>query len=238
MRYSAQALAALAVICSGCGVLVAAPDEPSVANGGSAPPPADSSTRVGAPASPSDTSTSPPPATPGKTKLVFVTSFTYDSFHVNDIGDGDRRCNEAAKTSLKKEISSATFVAWLSAGKQRAIARLAKGTVYVRPDGQRVGDTSRFVGKDGLENPIQIDEKGFPQVLGKVWTWTRADGDVGQGCQSSGGKTNPGFGIELDFGGDSRPTLGDMTKTTTEWTELEQLDTDCRALARLYCFET
>jgi hypothetical protein len=229
MRYYALALGALTLFFSGCGTLVGANDGSAVENGGSAPPSDDPASDVGSPAPSSDTPASKPPPSAPVTKIVFVTSTTFTGEKVEGISGGDATCNK-----LGASFGTKKFVSWLSAGSDRAIDRLPKDVVYVRPDGVRVGAVSSLL--SGLERPISIAEDGTTPSSGRVWTWTRADGDAGQACKTKSGIGIGIAGVNVNVGSDGKPTLGNLSKITSEWTDAED-GSDCDTLAHLYCFE-
>jgi len=71
-----------------------------------------------------------------------------------------------------------------------------------------------------------------------VWTWTHADGDAGQACKPRNGLGVGVGGLNVNVGSDGKPTLGNLAKRTSEWTDADDGGgDDCGTWAHLYCFE-
>ncbi len=155
-------------------------------------------------------------------KLVFVTSGTYDG-NLGGIAGGDATCNTLAGAAGLP----GTYQAWLSdAGSNPAAAFTQSSFPYVLVDGTKIADDWAALIVLPLDAPINIDENGPPAVaLSGVWTGTNSNGTAnGTDC----------LGWISNAGGNNGRT-GRTDSTIVNWTDSNSLA--CNNSRRLYCFE-
>ncbi len=161
--------------------------------------------------------------------IVFVSSTgQYANFSggSNGILRADNICNSLAGDSSLSEVSSETYVAWLSTSSVNARDRIRDG-IYILPGEPLILIAS---GKEDLldgdiSNAINKTEEGGSQSSGGVLTGTKSDGTENENTCNDWSTTS-------DLVNANRGQIGSTNK---EWTEY---NTDyCSDTARIYCFQ-
>ncbi len=161
------------------------------------------------------------------TKIVFVTSLTYNG-NLNGLSGADGKCQSLAQI----ENLTGTFKAWLSSGGTSAKDRLTHNTgPYVLPDGTVIAKNWNDLTNGNLKANINVAENSNP-VGGSPYAWTyttTSGGPVGDG-NNCNNWTTTGNVLSTKDG-----RRGLNTSSSSGWTEAGY--SDCRNDSHLYCFE-
>jgi hypothetical protein len=119
-------------------------------------------------------------------KLVFATS-TAVRGSFGGLAGGDALCQQLADQAAL----AGTYKAWLStaASSPSVLARFTHSTLpYVRTDGMRIAaNYTALIGVAGLENPINLDQRGIAVTYTNTWTSTKDNGTYHSGTTSAFG---------------------------------------------------
>ena len=171
---------------------------------------------------------SPPPCNGSAscTRIVFVTSATFDGNLTGPDG-ADAKCTTIAAGSKHAEVNQRKFRAWLGTSLVTVRMRHVHGMApYVRVDGAKVAIDWGGLTSGVLLAPLDRDENGVRITSGDLgaWTGTRASGAAtGKDCQ----------GWVLN--GNESGSTGRINATGPAWTE-DALPS-CQSVHRLYCIE-
>ena len=159
------------------------------------------------------------------TRLVFLTSATYDGDDLGSVLGADIECQALADAAG----ISGEFRAWLSDGFGSPFDDFVKSAVpYVRLDGARVAANWNDLIDRTLISPIYVDESGgrpSEDSGTRAWTGTNADGT------ENDGDCNGWIPMSGAFTG----LMGATDRTDVNWTE--DSGSGCNLEAHLYCFE-
>ncbi|MBA3547828.1 MAG: DUF4215 domain-containing protein [Nannocystis sp.] len=165
----------------------------------------------------------------GRTRIVFVTSDSYQPGQFMGLVGADQRCRSLAQQAGLKNF--ATFKAWMSDSKTSAKDRMVHGRGrYELVNGLLVADDWEALVAGELQNPINVTEKSETQETG-VWTGTNPDGSAAEGANHC-----------LDWtynGGQHAVHWGVSSETSPSWTmaATDTNPTSCGGEQPIYCFE-
>ena len=158
----------------------------------------------------------------GESKVVFVTSQTYDS-NLGGLSGADAECNALAGAASLP----GSFLAWLGDDTGDPQSRFSKVHPYLLANGTPLATSFGDLVTNGPDAPIGVNESGAAQGgVGTVWTGTGADGfHVGDDCSDW-----------TDAGAAGSVAIGTIGTTSSGWTHATLIG--CGGFERrLYCFE-
>jgi hypothetical protein len=160
-------------------------------------------------------------STPGfaaMTYRAFITSTKYNG-NLGGLAGADAKCAaRAAAAGLGGE-----WVAFLSDSGANALDRISDG-VFVRVDGERLGDSVADLFDGSIEVPLNIDESGAATGQ-RAWTGTVEDGSTHAALCSDW----------TTSGASPRGRAGAATRTDEHWASYYGYH--CNETHSLYCFE-
>jgi cysteine-rich repeat protein len=159
--------------------------------------------------------------------FVFVTSERYPGTF-GGLNQADARCAERAAAAGLPGV----FLAWLSAGNDTPMTRLAPSTLpYVLRDGSQIAKNWQDLTDSLLLHPIDVTETGAPLMADgcdpetAVWTATKPNG-------SSAGTDVQCVGWMFPL---ANGRAGDSSSINAGWTN--GCNITCQTALRFYCFE-
>jgi hypothetical protein len=180
-------------------------------------------------ATPTLTATSTGTSTPTATatpifNIVFVSS-TSSNGELGGQAGADAEC---ASLAAAANLPPGTYKAWISTTTIDAAAKLGSARGFVRTDGEPFADQVSDIEAGSIMNSLDLDETGANVGRQNVWTGTNDSGTahVPNTCGDWTLASGASFG-----------ELGSTTGGAGSWSD-DATETDCFALARIYCFDT
>jgi hypothetical protein len=159
-------------------------------------------------------------------KLVFATSSAVRG-DFGGLTGGDSLCQQLADQAAL----AGTYRAWVSTASGSPSTRFTRATVpYVRTDGARVAaNYTALIGVAGLENPINLDQRGVAVTYTNTWTSTKDNGTYHTGTGSA-------FGDCTSWTVTSGNGVYGRVTATVGWSQFGGA-LNCTMTYGLYCFQ-
>jgi hypothetical protein len=164
----------------------------------------------------------PPPTGLSCTKLVFISSASYNG-NLAGLTGANAQCNTLAANAKL----SGTFMAWISTSEGSPSTTFAQSLLpYTLVNGTLIANNWTDLISGSIHNPINRNESG-DEFGGAVWTQTNTNGTYlsnGNGCSgftSTSGNGNLGIGVDTNGG----------------WTNAGLTSPCSAANINLYCFQ-
>ena len=140
---------------------------------------------------------------------------------------GDALCQQLADQAAL----AGTYRSWVSTAASSPSTRFVKATVpYVRTDGARVAaNYTALIGVAGLENPINLDQRGVAVTYTSTWTSTKDNGTYHTGTGSA-------FGDCTAWTVTSGNGVYGRVSSTVGWSQFGGA-LNCTMTYGLYCFQ-